>query len=365
MATGAGIFFDGSTSAKHPVTVNADPDALRIRTLDGSLLAEWPYRELQQFSAPDEVLRIGRGDSPVLARLEVRDPALAAVIDEYAETLDRTGKTERRARRKVIAWAVAATVSLILVAAFGLPALVERLTPLIPWSIEHRLGKAMDTQVRAMLETGPSDKPFECGLADAEKAGRAAFDKAMSQLESAAKLPIPLTPVVVRRADANAIALPGGHIYVFQGLVAKAETPDELAGVIAHEIGHVAHRDSTRSVLQAAGLSFLFGMLLGDFTGGGLVVIAVKTIIESAYSREVETTADIYGVQLMNKLGADGRALGRILERISGAIEPGVRILLDHPLTSDRVATINATAAPPLRPLLEPDEWAALKRICG
>ncbi len=87
-------------------------------------------------------------------------------------------------------------------------------------------------------------------------------------------MPIPLKSAVVRRPEANAIALPGGHIYVFQGLIDKAETPDELAGVIAHEIGHVAHRDGTRSVLQAAGLSFLFGMLLGDFVGGGAVIFA-------------------------------------------------------------------------------------------
>ena len=94
--------------------------------------------------------------------------------------------------------------------------------------------------------------------------------------------------------------------------------------MIAHEIGHVAHRDGTRSILQAAGLSFLFGMLLGDFTGGGVVVIAARKIVQSAYSREVESAADRYGVELMSKIGGDGRALGTILDRIAGAIEPGI-----------------------------------------
>ena len=103
---------------------------------------------------------------------------------------------------------------------------------------------------------------------------------------------------MVRRGEPNAFALPGGRIYVFQGLIERAETVDELAGVLAHEIGHVAHRDGKRSVLQGAGLSFLFGMLLGDFVGGGAVIFAAKTILQTSYSREVETAADGYGVEL-------------------------------------------------------------------
>ena len=368
MASGAGVFYDGQTSTRRTVAVDAAPDALRVRGEDGALLAEWPYRELEHLSAPEDVLRLGRAGSPVLARLEVRDPALASAIDDYADTLDRTGRTARRARHKVIAWTFAATVSLVLVAWFGMPALVERIAPLIPLSVEHRLGEAVEAQVRSMLDTGRSGgKPFECGTADAEKPGRAALDKLVSLLEGAASLPIPLKTIAVRRSEANAVALPGGHIYVFEGLINKVQTPDELAGVIAHEIGHVAHRDGTRAVLQAAGLSFLFGMLLGDFTGGGLVVVAAKTVLQSAYSREVEAKADLYGVALMMQIGADARALGAILERVAGAIEPGTSIFMDHPLTRDRVAAINAVAAaqPAPKPLLDPAEWTALRSICG
>lgn len=367
MASGAGIFFDGVTSTRHDVAVEAAPDALRVRAADGTLLAEWPYAKLRAGSAPDGVLRLIRNGNPVLARLEVRDPELIAAIDRLADTLDQSGKTERRNRKKVVAWSFAATVSLVLVAIFGVPALVERLAPLIPMSVEHRLGLAVEARVRAMLDTGErGGQPFECGTADAEKTGRTALDKLVSLLEGAAELPIPLRTIAVRRSEANAVALPGGHIYVFQGLITKAETPDELAGVLAHEIGHVAHRDGTRSMLQAAGLSFLFGILLGDFTGGGLVVIAAKTVVESAYSREVESNADFYGVQLVNKIGGDARALGTMLERISGTIEPSVKILLDHPLTRQRIAAINSAASLPQgKALLEPAEWAALKRICG
>jgi Zn-dependent protease with chaperone function len=366
MATGTGVYFDGMTSARREVAIEAAPDALRISAPDGSLIAEWPYPELVGLSAPDDVLRLGRARNPVLARLDVRNAALAAKIDEYAHGIDRTGGIERRARRKIIAWTFAATVSLIFVAVVVLPALIERLAPLIPLSVEHRLGSAVDAQVRAMLDPGKSDRPFECGEAAGERAGRAALDRLIGRMEQAAGLPIPIKAAVVRRSESNAIALPGGHIYVFQGLVDRSRTPDELAGVIAHEIGHVANRDGTRSILQAAGLSFLFGMLLGDFTGGGVVVIAARTLMQSAYSREVENAADRYGVELVDKIGGDGRALGTMLARIAGQIEPGMAILRDHPVTQERLARINAIAPPRSGPpLLDAAEWAALKRICG
>src|SRR5204862_5416935 len=113
-----------------------------------------------------------------------------------------------------------------------------------------------------------------------------------------------------------------------------------LAGVIAHEIGHVAHRDGTRSILQAAGLSFLFGMLLGDFVGGGAVVIGARAVLQSSYSREVEGAADRYAVELINRAGGDVRALGAVLTRLAGANHPGMDILSDHPDTKLRVKLI-------------------------
>ena len=171
---------------------------------------------------------------------------------------------------------------------------------------------------------------------------------------------------MVRRADFNAFALPGGHIYAFQGLIDRAQSPDEVAGVLAHEMGHVAHRDGTRTVLQAAGLSFLFGMMLGDFVGGGAVVIAAKTLVRSSYSRRVEAQADVYSVGLMHRAGGDPRALATILARVTADKDEGIKILADHPDTKDRVIMINAVAPKgATTPLLGAADWAALKQICA
>lgn len=363
---GAGIFFDGITSARQSASVELAEKSLRITAADGRLLADWPYVDLVELNAPAGLLRLGQRGNAVLARLEIADPALAAQIDARAANIDRTGLVQRRQRASVIGWTVAATVSMLVVGYFAVPALAERLTPLIPAAIERKLGEAVDMQMRTVLDTKKAGAAFECGSGAREKAGRAALDKLAHRLESAAALPSPLNVVVVRRSEANAIALPGAKIYLFEGLIDKAGNPDEVAGVLAHEIGHIAHRDGTRSVLQAGGLSFLFGMLLGDFVGGGAVVLAAKTVLQSSYTRDVEAAADIYGTQLMIKAGGNARALGTMLAKIGGATEPGMKILLDHPETKARVAAINKLApARPSQPMLDAAEWQALKRICA
>jgi Zn-dependent protease with chaperone function len=363
--SGQGIFFDGTSTERHEVTIELAPQALSIRAADGSVIAEWSYDQLEHLSAPDHVLRLGQAGSTALARLEVRDADLATAIDHRSLPIDRSGESDRRMRLKVIGWSVAATVSLLLVAVLGVPLLATRLTPVIPVATERRLGALIEAQVRASLDDGRAGSALECGDAAKERQGRAAFDRLMRALEGAADLPLPLKVMVLRQGEANAFALPGGYVYVYKGLIDQAQTPDELAGVIAHELGHVAHRDGTRSVLQAAGLSFLFGMLLGDFVGGGAVVIAARTILRTKYSREVESAADSYAVVLMRKAGGDPRALARILLRIAGTHE-GPKLLLDHPETRDRAAAIEAAAGPaPSRPMLDAADWRALKHICA
>ena len=365
MKSGTGIYFDGMTSVRHDVTVVLTPGGLQISAKDGGTRADWPYDEIEGLAAPDKVLRLGRRGSTALERLEILDPALAAEIDARAAYVDRSGLLQRQQRASVIAWSVGATASLLLVAWFGVPAIAARLTPLLPVTVELKLGDAVNMQVRSMLDARKNGG-LDCGITASERPGRTALDKMVRRLEAAAALPFPLRTDVVRRKEPNAIALPGGQVYLFSGLIAKADSADEVAGVIAHEIGHVAHRDGTRAVLQGAGLSFMFGILLGDFVGGGAVVFAARTVLQSSYSREAEVEADTYGSELMNKAGGDAHALATILDKIGGATEPGMKILLNHPETKARVAAIDKLAAVHQpSPFLEASEWAALKQICA
>lgn len=364
--SGPGVFFDGRTSARQDVRVTLGPSGLQMTDGAGRVVADWPYGEIDELNAPDNVLRLGRRHDSVLARLEVFDAPFAHAIDVRAEYVDRTGAIHRRQRLHVIGWTVLATLALVAVSYWGIPAIADRIAPAVPLAVERRLGEAVNMQVRNQLDTRNAGAGFDCGNNANEQAGRAALDKMIKRLESSANLGLPLRASVIRRPEANAIALPGGQIYVFQGLIEKADNPDEVAGVIGHEIGHVAHRDNTKGMLQGAGLSFLFGMLLGDFVGGGAVVYAAKTVLQSSYSREAETAADGYGAELMKKVHGDPRALATMLAKIGGATEPGMKILLDHPETKARIAAISRIApdGPPI-PFLNATEWSALKRICA
>ncbi len=132
ITSGAGIYFDGATSARHEVLVTLAAGTLRISDRNGQPLAEWPYGEIEQLAAPDKILRLGRLHSTALERLEIADVAFAAEIDTRSAYVDRTGALQRRERISVIAWSVGATLSLVLVAFFGVPAIAARLTPLLP-----------------------------------------------------------------------------------------------------------------------------------------------------------------------------------------------------------------------------------------
>jgi Zn-dependent protease with chaperone function len=360
------VYFDGTCSARNEVVVETGPTALLIFAADRRLLDEWPYAELRRMSAPAGMLRLGRSGAALLARLEIRDAALIAAVEERAETLDRGGAAERKLRRKVVALSVAAGASLIATAIFGLPALAGRVIPFVPLAVERKLGEAVNKEIRAAIDTRHLGAAFGCGSGPDERQGRAALDTLVGKLAAAAALPVALHVDVVRRSEPNAMALPGGLIYVDEGLLEKAQAPDELAGVLAHEMGHIAHRDGTRIVLQTAGLSFLFGMMLGDFVGGGAVVIAARTVLKSSYSRRAETAADSYSVVLMQQAGGDPHALAAILGRIVSDKEHGLKILLDHPETRQRIAAIDAVpVSRATRPLLEAADWTALKQICA
>jgi hypothetical protein len=311
------------------------------------------------------VLRLGRAKSKDTARLEIHDAALATELLGRAKRPDRSGLTDCRTRAKAACWGIAAVLSLTASAIWGVPFLAERVAPHLPVAVEARLGDAVDAQVQRLLDARGGNKPLQCGD-QGHEAGRAAFDKLTGALENAANLPMPVHFEVVRSPIVNAIALPGGRVYLFEGMLNQARSPDEIAGVLAHELGHVAHRDGTKSVIEAGSISLLLGMLLGDFTGGGAAAMAAQGVLHASNSRHKEAAADEFGAMLVSKIGGDPKALARILERLAGTGAQMPHFLLDHPEAKMRSAAIEEIAPPPVRkPLLTTQEWAALKRICS
>lgn len=362
------IYFDGVTSARHDVTVTCAPSGLELSNVCGDPIAVWPYDRLSHHNAPAHLFRLGLRDSDRLERLEIADRGLAEQIDATCPDIDRTDKTERAERRGAVGWSLAAVASLLLVAFYGLPQIADQLARLMPYQIEQSLGRAGDLRFRTAFDLGPTSRPFECGDGPNEAAGKAAFDKLIGRIADGAGLATPIQAAVVRRDEPNAFALAGGHVYVLKGLLDTAKDVDEVAAIIAHELGHVANRDGTRSILQSAGISLIFGMMLGDFVGGAAVVVAAQSLFKARYSRTQEAAADDFAVRTLQELNANPRALATFLDRVAGQPQQhGLSILLGHPSVPERVARINAMAPAGKAgaPLLDAAEWQALKRICA
>ena len=351
---GPAVYFDGSSSRRHQVTLGFR-DRLELDET-GEPTVAWSYDDIRRADGPPGVLRLRCVSAPALARLEIRDASVASELTSRCPRLDEHAPG-RHGVGAIIGWSLAAVVSIVAVIVFGLPLAADRLTPLVPQALERRLGDAADVQVKAIF----GDKVCN------GTAGQQAFGKLMDRLRETAGLDNSVLASVLATPVANAFALPGGRIYLFSGLLAKAENPDEIAGVLAHELGHLKHRDGTRNVIYNGGTSFLIGLLFGDITGSGALILISRTLVNSSYSREAEQDADAFAIDLMHKLGRSPKGLGELLFRVTGKdVDKNLSILASHPLTEDRLARMQAADRPPSGPpLLTDAEWLALKTACG
>ncbi|HLB79589.1 MAG TPA: M48 family metalloprotease [Dongiaceae bacterium] len=190
---------------------------------------------------------------------------------------------------------------------------------------------------------------------------------------------LPFTFTVVDSPMVNAFALPGGYVYVTRGLLALAGNEAELAGVLAHEIGHVTARHAAQRYSQAvlaqiglAGLGLATGSgALADIAGAGAAIYL------QGYSRDQEFEADTLGVRYLSRATYDTGAMSGFLEKLLAssrfdaelAGRPGAAdaydILSTHPRTLDRVerAVLAAGAAPVADPLVARDVY--LDKIDG
>ncbi|MDN4987964.1 M48 family metallopeptidase [Bradyrhizobium arachidis] len=353
------IFFDGLSSRRRQVVLTLG-DALEIvEPSDGqATVTRWAYAEIRRADSPAGTLRLTSMSAPPLARLEIRDAALSAGLVARCPSIDEH-QTTGRGVAKIVGWSVAAAVSIVSVVLFGVPLAADRLAPLVPKPIERRIGDASEVQVKTIFR----------GAACDDAAGQAAFRKLVNRLRDAAGLDDDsMTAGVLRTSVPNAFALPGGKVYLLSGLLDKAENPDELAGILAHELGHLKHSDNMRGLIYNGGTSFLIGLLFGDVTGSSAVIFASRSVVEASYSREAETNADTFAIEIMHALGRSPKPAAELMFRITGK-EGGSglsTILASHPLTEDRLARMTKEDRPASGPpLLTDKEWQALKGICG
>jgi Zn-dependent protease with chaperone function len=351
---GPAIYFDGTSNRRRMVGLFF-ADRLEISE-DESTLGAWAYADIRRADSPSGTLRISCVSAPALARLELRDPAVAAGLVARCDRMDENNPG-RRGAAVIVGWSLAAAVSIIAVVLFGVPLAADRLTPLVPDVLERRLGDVAEGQVKTVFGGKVCDNA----------AGQQAFAKLVGALREAAGMDSSVQSGVLATPVPNAFALPGGKVYLFDGLLAKAENADEIAGVLAHELGHLRHRDNMRSLIHNGGTSFLIGLLFGDVTGSGAVIFASRTLVTAQHSREAEQNADSFAIDIMHKLGRPSKPAGELLFRVTGKEGgKGLSILSSHPLTEDRLARMSREDQTPSGPpLLTAEEWQSLKSICS
>jgi Zn-dependent protease with chaperone function len=257
----------------------------------------------------------------------------------YGRLIDRIGL-----------WPAAAVSAVFAVAAVALflmsPALIARA---VPRSVERQLGDMMAGDFGGQTCAGPGGSQALAALV-------ARVDPADPDVRvSAVNLPI-----------VNAVTLPGGRIVLFDGLIQAAASPEEVAGVVAHEIGHVRHRDVLESLLRQVGLSVLLGGLDGHVGG------YTNALLASAYSRGAEARADGYAINALAQAQISPLPTARFFKRLSaqegdGGIGRFTAYLSTHPMSRDRAARFIAAAKGHHadRPVLAADQWGALRGICS
>lgn len=348
-------YYDGEAARVESVALRVTSHELVIyRPADSGVVARWPVADLQVLgdsrheAVPPVALRGGN------ARLVVEDPAWRVQLASLVPTLAPLALPPIRVGRRL------ASYSLALVAVVGtFWGLVEYGTeyaaPLLPYSLQAKLGESVLDELLADKE--------EC----TGKAGLAAINRLANDLAREAGYKHEVRVHIVEGGPVNAFTLPGSILVFYSDLIDRAKDSSQVAGVVAHEIGHVVHEHPTKGLVKAYGMDLLVKLLTGGYTDilatlgtGGNVLLAMRN------GRAFEREADETGVKLLEKRGlrADGVSsfFEQMLENEPKDAAAAAGIWSSHPPTAERIAATKRPSSG--RPAFTYSEWQALRSVC-
>lgn len=146
--------------------------------------------------------------------------------------------------------------------------------------------------------------------------------------------------VALRHKSVNAIALPGGYIFITRGMLEKLETEAQLASILAHEITHVVARDTSNVMSNEIGISLLLSAVLSEKTPKGVVTAAdlTRQILSLNYSREDEQVADLAGLDYMVRTGYNPHGMVETMQMLQKQQEVmPIEFLSTHPSPENRI----------------------------
>ncbi len=342
-----------------------EPDALILRIADRPDL-RLKYAELSVAvdpADPERVLLRGNGlgaGSIVVDDRRIGDQIAARAPAEFSREwgwLQARGRQGRRdGSRRIIAAILLGAAMAAGAAWWGYGALMSLIVYEIPTRYESKLSE---------LANGAD----ETAIKDPEVV--AAVDKISGRLLATLHdSPYQFHIVVIPDEKVNAFALPGGRIVVLSGLIAQTESPDELAGVLAHEMQHVLHRDALRGIVRRLGAETVFLLL---FAGHGAAAEALRQVapglLSLRFSRSQEAEADSGGMEMLFAAGIPGDGMVRFFKELSTKETGTVRAMnfaSDHPTSKGRFEDLERLRAS--RPAPPPVDWgldwAAIRERC-
>lgn len=357
-----GRYFDGKTAQHREVSAQVVQDSLRIVDTSGGPVAAWRLDELRLV----EPVRAGRplrlmSEASPEARLTMEDTAIAAALRAHGRPRLRRGIGVGRGQRKLLAVAVGA-VLFVGGAIASLPYASGPLAAVLPAAWAEAMG--------AGFVDSMGERFSFCQGAD----GLATLARLSERLAATVDTPYSFKLRVVDSPSVNAFAAPGGHIVLLNGLIENAEGPDEVAGVLAHEMGHVIHRHPTRGLIRRFGFTVMLRGLLGGDLAGSLGA----TLIDLSYTREDEAAADAAAVDILRRAGLRADGLARFFARRSAKAktmakadpdgETSVADLMvyfsTHPSSAAREQAVTQQAGEGGAHALDDREWQALRNIC-
>jgi predicted Zn-dependent protease len=288
------------------------------------------------------------------ARLLVEDPALRRELAGLVPALAPLVAPSAAAGPRIASFGTA------LVAVIGLLWLAvdygtEYAAPLMPYSLQVKLGESVYDELLADKE--------ECH----GEAGLEALSSLANRLAKAAGYEHEIQIHVVAGGPVNAFTLPGGILVFYSDLIDQAKDSTQVAGVMAHEIGHVVHYHPVKGLVRAYGLDLLVKLVGGGYSdvmstlgSGGTVLLALRN------GRAFERQADATGVELLEKLGLRADGVSSFFEQMMAKhpkdTAAAIGIWSSHPPTGERIA---ATKRPPAgRPPFTDAEWRAVRNVC-
>ena len=344
-------YYDGRQALAHKVHVQLSGTALMIVAESGSVLDTWTFDEIELGDRTKDWVRVAKKDSE--ARLSLNDPRAFDVLLALAPNM----MTRQKRLRRGMLLAVVSTIAVIVSIYFSIPLMTKAVVAVIPPSVEVRLGNGSAQAIIDVVEQA-ENKPV-CKTSS----GSVALDKMTALLAKYTDGHFPYQVKVLNVDMTNAIALPGGHIFLFKGLVEEAESADEVAGVLAHEMAHVDLRHSLHNIVHQTGLSVLADMMFGGGSMGGVS----SFMLGATYTREAEAAADEVALQTLRAAGISTHGFAAFFERLNireAKASFGLPDFLStHPPSALRARLARATQ-PSRTQALSEDEWKSLQKIC-